>query len=140
MQLQRYLMRQQHLLQTSGLRVRSGATAPPMPPGGVNGSNGAQGASGGGSSEGDSELGGMSDAAEVSRTARRPQELQRSRTYIVQGGSKGCLPKFAVIWAEHPAISQFVPGPCLRAVVKRACLGRVRRYRPPKHSNSSQTC
>jgi hypothetical protein len=73
-QLQRYLLRQQHLLQTSGMRVRSGSVAPPMPTGG----NGAQGASG-------SEGGCLGDAAENSRTARRPHELQRSRTYIVQG-------------------------------------------------------
>jgi hypothetical protein len=79
MQLQRYLMRQQHLLQASGMRVHpSGSLPPPM----LNATGRPQQASG--SSNG-SDAAAVSDSAESGRSGRMPQDQHRSRTYIVQG-------------------------------------------------------
>lgn len=105
-QLQRYLLKQQHLLQSSGMRVRSSGALPPLSatgggaggggaggggrgPGGAGGgvpgssgnSNGAGGGGGGGA-----VASYMSDSSvDSDQMGRRAKVLQRSRTYIVQG-------------------------------------------------------
>jgi hypothetical protein len=118
--LQRYLMRQHQLIQTSGMRVRSasGPLPAPVPAAGVVGVRGAQDGGGPlppGSSSDTTALSDATDASGRSPT-RRPQELSRCRTYIVQGeGSVGCglysnpsdPPNFACCacswWPSHPA-------------------------------------
>lgn len=87
--LQRYLMRQHQLIQTSGMRVRSASAPlpPPVPVAGVAVKAQDVGAAGSGSN-----TTGMSDTPDTSGRSPRPQELSRCRTYIVQGTelSHGC--------------------------------------------------
>lgn len=75
-QLQRYLSRQQHLLQSNGMRVRSFSAAAP----GLTDVQ-ARGAAGGSDGSSSSDTG----SSELGRAQRKAQEVQRCRTYIVQG-------------------------------------------------------
>lgn len=82
--LQRYLMRQHQLIQTSGMRVRSASAPlpPPVPVAGV----AVKAQDVGGAPGNGNDTTGMSDTPDTSgRSPRRPQELSRCRTYIVQG-------------------------------------------------------
>lgn len=94
MQLQRYLMRQQHLLQTSGMRVRPQASLTHSLPA-VNSGRGqpdSSNCSNGSDTAGQLQSSGGSKA----RTPRQHQDQRRARTYIVQGA---CLPGTSP--AEH---------------------------------------
>jgi len=75
-QLQRYLSRQQHLLQSNGMRVRSSSAAAP----GLTDVQ-ARGAAGGSDGSSSSDTG----SGELGRAQRKAQEVQRCRTYIVEG-------------------------------------------------------
>lgn len=74
-QLQQYLQRQQHLLSTSGMRMRSTMMLP-LP---------TASAAGTGSSANSSENSSANESAGIVRPAREPHDVQRARTYIVQG-------------------------------------------------------
>jgi hypothetical protein len=89
LQLQRYLMRQQHLLQTSGMRVRPPPPAAVLPNGAPMNANGRGQQT---DSSSGSDVGGCSGSGN-GRTVRRTQEQHRSRTYIVQGtyAGSGCI-------------------------------------------------
>lgn len=120
LQLQRYLMRQQHLLQTSGMRVRPPPPAAVLPNGAPMNANGRGQQT---DSSSGSDVGGCSGSGN-GRTVRRTQEQHRSRTYIVQGTYAGsavgciaalqacCLNGFAGVLTKAASLAYSAPPPC----------------------------